>query len=342
MCNINIILTSDDFRQSYSYPLLSYLQSATSVSYDANQDSEGAYIRGAVIRSKDKINYLPFDEELKQEPCIITHQRIATAGKSIDYAQPFRQNGFIMVHNGHLNEYVEGTHSDTHILFNRFCSEVAKEKELSRESAIIKALKTLLDGVSGSYSIAVYDESTKLLYYLKNGSTWMFWYRTKAKDALIMSTTDGNKAFLSFFPMTFKESEPKDHAIYRISVTEKVMYSKIGELKEAKPIYATGATGYGTAGCLNPECAMCRANRAETHAQESQFTEAMNRLEAEEARLYYTRGEQKPPKDLTVITGLREEPCATCKQLTTNIIKELCALRMCTDCLEEIKTEVYA
>jgi len=222
MCNINIIMRKHlDYKENW---LLGFLQSVTACSYNSNSDGEGMYIRDIVIKNINKINYFNYRDRIKDSPLIITHQRMSTSGFSAEYTHPFYNKDFVLVHNGIMYEYAEGNKSDTFVFFSRLM-QTYKIMKGSREERLIGAIKLLLDNKSpGSYSIAIYDRKTELLYYFKNSSTSM--YAIRDNSLLYLTTNQGNIKFFDL-PTTVQQNI-KSYQIYRID--KKLQFKKVGRI----------------------------------------------------------------------------------------------------------------
>lgn len=221
MCNINILLRKQGQKQDLS-KALSLIEQTTGASFLSNSDGEGVYFSGTqkVLKSTTKIRYGNYQRDFKRSRVVMTHQRLSTSGFSKKYIHPFHNEEFAMVHNGVVSSYAKGKRSDTHNLFQKFLSEYAKrrnmEEQVSHEARIIKTIKTVFNGLEGSWSIALYDKATHQLYYWKNSSPSINFYSTK--EWLFISTADRDK----LLPADTKMIDVKDYTIYRVQSNGKV------------------------------------------------------------------------------------------------------------------------
>jgi len=202
MCNINILMKKKGIKRVENSKTPIFLKDVTEQSFERNRDGEGIYLNGIVEKSLKKINIMGYSEEILKSNLIITHQRLATSGYTQDFVHPFESEDFILVHNGIINDFLGDLGSDTSGFFNKL-NKIFKKNTGTREERITKSLKKLLDGLNGSYSIALFDKKEKFLYYFKNNRTNINFY--KSKNMLFITTFEGNSYFLREFKEDFKE-----------------------------------------------------------------------------------------------------------------------------------------
>lgn len=236
MCNLNIVIRRRENLKSSveDINLLSYLQSATALSYSNNSDGDGVYMdnegKDVLYKTLNKTNLNYFMCELCNSKFILTHQRTATHGLTAEYTQPFDNKNFVLMHNGVLSEFAFKEASDTHGFFMKFL-EAFKIQNGTREEKIIKAIKSLLNNSRGWYSIALYDKKTQKLYYFKDDFSKIFFYRSK--NYLILTTNEDNAKFLSLLEEDFnKLKKIKNYTIYKISCDNDINITALDRISE--------------------------------------------------------------------------------------------------------------
>jgi len=229
MCNLNIFINTDKTDLSF----LSFLDSATKNSYLGNPDGDGVYFsdENIIIKTSDRLNYLKFEDNIKNSKFILSHQRIATSGKTAKYLQPFDDKEFTLLHNGILSDYVGDGHSDTYNLFREFLRVFNSDKTTAREKKIIKAIKSVLDENTGSFSICLFDKITQNLYYFKNSRSSIYGFRSEDKKSLYLTTINDNEEFLKLYNSNYNPFQIRDNKIYRISARAKTNIKIVGEIK---------------------------------------------------------------------------------------------------------------
>ncbi len=244
MCNLNIIIKkrcSNDIskvKKSLEVAkIYSFLCGVTRNSFELNDEGDGIYLsnedkkdKGVLIKGKKKRNYDNMICSIRDSSFIITHQRIATSGKTAEYTQPFENVEFVLAHNGVMLEFVEENHSDTYVFFNKFVKEFKKSGRKTRSRKVVGAIKKLLDGKSGLFSIVIYDKKEKAMYYFKNSYARISFHRSTQKKFLYISTNDDNNIFLKIFPQKFEEFDIDARTIYKITVNDKIKIYPVGEI----------------------------------------------------------------------------------------------------------------
>lgn len=227
MCNLNILVrTAPEIERSN---IAAFLQSVTSHSFIHNNDGEGFYSNGKVVKGLSKINYFRYSNLLSDSQIIITHQRLSTSGFYARYTQPFTSAEFIIAHNGILYDFIKGEPSDTHNFFKTFLLRFEKDNFSSREQRIITIIRDILGNSEylTSFSIILLDKITNILYYFKNSNTNIHFF--KSKGILYITTNDENKHLLELLPnQVFKERKIADNTIYRI--TPKLKITPLAEI----------------------------------------------------------------------------------------------------------------
>lgn len=229
MCNINILIKKNKIKE-----ITPFLMCVSANSFATNSHGEGIFIPSSnrLIKSPGKINYYNYKDEIENSNLIITHQRWSTSGFEVKYNHPFVSENFVMVHNGIINQFLNGSGSDSSGFFVKLNEEFKKiTSHLSREDKILRVLKTLFNKDIGSYSIFIYDRINKNSYYFKNSYTHIyFWYND---NGLFITTSNSNDLFLDMIDKEkFKELEIQDRIIYRINPQGWV--EKVKELPERK------------------------------------------------------------------------------------------------------------
>lgn len=233
MCNINILLSKNKFKDENINNIICFMQSTTSASFLSNNHADGVYFNGTnnIYKSNYKLNFLNYIEDIKESDLIITHQRWATSGFNDESDQPFLKDGFVFVHNGVLSEYATKDKSDSLNLFHKIIDLYNKNKDkgLNNDDLMILSIKSCLEDVLGSYSIMIYDINNKIIYYFKNSSTNISFF--KGKDKLYITTKEDNHEFNNFLGQKIHKLKIKDNSIYKIYIENDIKIHKIGKIK---------------------------------------------------------------------------------------------------------------
>lgn len=213
MCNLNIMLTAKRFNETD----LSALNSATAVSFASNTDGCGVWFSdtGNNYKSADHIDIHSYKKQFLKSKCVVTHQRIATSGHSLENLQPFHTNQYVFVHNGilRMGQYNKGVDkSDSNHFFRAFLDKVKESEQPPTDEQMAKIIKEMLVDESGSYSIFIYDNASKTGWYVKNSSTVIGFYGYKQN--LYITTKTANKLFIQ---EKIKEIPIENYEIYKIT-----------------------------------------------------------------------------------------------------------------------------
>lgn len=240
MCNLNIFIKTEEENNKKDF--INFFTTATATSFITNPDGEGVYFSNSdnLIKSKNKIAIFNNLEDLRRSNFIISHQRLATHGKTYEFTQPFNSKNFIFVHNGILSDFVkDNDKSDSFNFFTDFLKEFSTNNYKTREHKILYALKKLLKKTYGSFSIGLFDKDKKILYYMKNYQTNINFFRGKNKDFLYITTKATNEDFLNFYDSNYKEFKIENNKIYRIYLNKKKVLIKPLIGIESKSYYYT-------------------------------------------------------------------------------------------------------
>lgn len=227
MCNINILI-----KKEQNAELLTAYMSACAYSYATNSDANGFYFSNGnkLIRHTEYINLLKREDAFNKSSVVIGHQRISTSGFNFKSTQPFKQNGFIFVHNGVLTEYdYKQDLSDSAQYFKRFLNHYKTERD------IIKAIQDVFNDASGSFSIFIYHISSHTGYYFKSSSTNIEFYLNP--HFLFITTSSKNAVF---FKQKLQPIKIENFKIYKI--TQDLQVIEDGILKSIT--YKTAWTFY--------------------------------------------------------------------------------------------------
>jgi len=236
MCNLNLFIKAHKKNHKKLKDIINLLNCTTTNSFINNNDGDGVYFeyKNLLVKSKNKINFIDYQEHIKKSNFILSHQRLATHGLTDKYIQPFKNKDFVLLHNGILSEYAKKDYSDTYGFFKEFNKEFLENTKKSRELNILEAIKKTLNGNSGSFSICIFDIKTKTIYYFKNGYTSINFYRNKNKKEVYITTAEANNKILNLYG-EFEEMQFYDYDIYKIRIKDKkVLYSIVDKLKQPK------------------------------------------------------------------------------------------------------------
>jgi glucosamine 6-phosphate synthetase-like amidotransferase/phosphosugar isomerase protein len=224
MCNINAI-----YRKNGTTSLTGFIQSISANSFVRNDHGEGAFFSSTneVIKTRNKIDYIPYKNDIENSKIVITHQRYSTSGFEVQYNHPFQSKEFVLVHNGVINQFLNGSGSDSSGFFNKFVAQFDSiHSHLSRQQKIIYVLKNLFRQDSGSYSILIYDKKSRCSYYFRNSPAINFY---KNNDYLFITTESENSTFLTMISdEKFVELVIEPGVIYNID--EKARVFKLARL----------------------------------------------------------------------------------------------------------------
>ena len=224
MCNLNFLIKTNSKNVEPQNDLLNAYNSACFNSFIYNNDNEGFYFdyKNSVITSEDKINLFENKCLFENSRFILGHQRFTTSGRGLDYAQPFKKNGFVFIHNGVVSDYAQNGHSDTYNLFNAFLKHYERyTKKFKNEIAIKKAIEKVLKNKYGSFSIGIFDIKNQNLYYFKNNGTDINAVISEDKKLFYLSTASTNIDFLRVYDFGFNEFEINDDTLYLIQITKR-------------------------------------------------------------------------------------------------------------------------
>lgn len=326
----NAVDTKEDLQN-----LMSFLTVVTSISYNTNSDGDGIYVDGIIAKSKEKINLLKFHKECYKSDIILTHQRYATSGKTVDMTQPFENSEFVLAHNGIINDFLGNEGSDTFGFFNQFTKKFNEFTTGTREEKIINVIKNLLENLTGgSYSIALVDKKTNYLYYFKDSYTTI--HAGKSKDFLFLTTKAENLEYLKLMTtQKFSKHGIKPYRIYRIKVDEKIKIEQIGKIHQKEKEYTYKVTNW------NNSTPITRVYNMPDYGRH--YTTDIRREEEDKSNMYISEIEKEmefeyngysiPTKADCVIVA-NPEKCAHCTNITHNMHPTTFA-RICNDCLEE-------
>ncbi|MCH7534156.1 MAG: hypothetical protein IH948_00120 [Bacteroidetes bacterium] len=232
MCHLNIIIKNrigEDIVKS----LPAFLMGVTRNSYEGNSDGDGIFLsnNNSLYKGKKKVNLYKYEDQIRESNFIITHQRIATSGKESKYIQPFQNKEFILIHNGVITEMEEDNHSDTYVFFKKFIKYFNTSTKTTRDQKIVDSIKETVDPLTtGSYSIAIYDKTTKNLYYFRNYYAAINLYMNP--NFYYITTSYDNDSFLNMFDLEFKEVELKEYVIYKINIRKRIRIRQIGKINK--------------------------------------------------------------------------------------------------------------
>ena len=237
MCHLNVLISKDKNRERLANIYNSFGNGVAS-SYADNPDGAGVYCDGKITKSFDFVDMIDFKSLFMKKKAIITHQRIATSGYSVDGLHPFESERFVLIHNGILSHSRYNSmknFSDTYA-FNEHLIKYFK-----KNNNIIKTIKRLTNGETGSYSVIIYDKKINKYYYFKSKYTDIKICNINS-STLYITTSDKNLAFFNKYPV--KEFKIKPYVLYEINPRD-VSIVEIAKLY--KPTYTYIPTKYYSA-----------------------------------------------------------------------------------------------
>ena len=249
MCNLNILVRTSNASDETIRKIPSFMMATSSNSFITNDDGDGVYVEGLLMKSDVKLDIFGIAEQIMKSRFVITHQRIATSGFSTEFTQPFGSEDFVLAHNGIISSFSTGGKSDTYIFFERFnkdfkrLSKKGKWRKKTRQERIVKVLQKLLNGVSGSYSIVLYDKVDGEMYYFRNLGAVINIFSNE--EVMYLTTNSDNEKFLPMFgDSDLYEHEASGYSIYRVCMDDLCLY-EIGEIKQPQKKNAWGGFNQG-------------------------------------------------------------------------------------------------
>ena len=224
MCNLNFLIKTNNKKADPQNDVLNAYNSACFNSFVENSDNEGFYFdhKNIIMTSDQKINLFENMTLFNNSNFVLGHERFSTSGFSLDYAQPFKKDNFVFIHNGVVGEYAKDGHSDTYNLFNNFLKHFTRYiKSMARPTAIKKSIEKILKNKYGSFSIGIFDIEKQTLFYFKNESTSIYAIKNKRDSMLYLTTKNQNIDFLEIGNSDFKPFEIKNNTLYSIKITSK-------------------------------------------------------------------------------------------------------------------------
>jgi len=258
MCNINTLFIKNKLKNTTQF-----MMAVSSHSFETNKDGEGIYISSTdtVHKSRDKINLFEFKNEIEKSNVLISHQRLSTSGFELEYNHPFENENFVMVHNGVINQFKNGTGSDTFGFWSKFNEEFNSiTSHLSRENKVKRVIKKLFKVDSGSYSILIHDRKTKNSFYFR-GTGYPPIHFFENDQCLFITTNEHNGTFLNMLTnKEFTELEINGRTIYKITKAfkvyeiaklpkEKINYSLLDYKSEQQQSQLSSFAGYTCVDC---------------------------------------------------------------------------------------------
>jgi hypothetical protein len=230
MCHINVLIKKAGSR--WKKGQIGAVVASSYTSYHANRHAEGIYYSGiagaGIKRSVNKLEMLDLIPKLVNSDIILLHERIATSGKTKENTQPFRSvnERWILAHNGIMDikpEALNSGYSDTRIFAEAFfkCADVKGVQDALKE-----AFNETVEG--GSWSIAIWDNLEKKLYYLKEDSTTINITSLKGGSYFI-TTSWGNTDFFDK-KLAYKVEKNRLYSIYPDD-KGKLVFWDCGEIK---------------------------------------------------------------------------------------------------------------
>lgn len=156
----------------------------------SNRDGFGLWTADNIYKWETKRipSLLAVHKTLARQPFIITHQRLATSGKSKDMMHPYRfyfkdaaKNTYALtgIHNGIMTlpfEYDEKQFSDSYMFFRVLSTELSKvDLTRSISEKLAEILKRILPTITGSYSILM-SVGDQMFYFRKNRAITCYVY----------------------------------------------------------------------------------------------------------------------------------------------------------------------
>jgi hypothetical protein len=230
MCHLNVLIkkSGDKWKKGQ----LGAIVASSYTSYNANHHAEGIYYSGiaeaGINRSVNKIEMIKLIPKLEKSDIILLHERIATSGKTKENTQPFISinKRWVIAHNGIIDikaEAINPRYSDTRIFAEAFFKRADTAGVME---ALKEAFKEIVEG--GSWSIAVWDNLERKLYYLKEDSTTIHISKLKG-GSFFITTSWGNTDFFNK-KLTYKVEKNRLYAFYPDDKGELVFWD-CGEIK---------------------------------------------------------------------------------------------------------------
>lgn len=181
MCNINVFLTTlGDLS-----PLRDVINTTTALSFARNSDGEGYFSLGKnpnLVKNREKVIFN--ETNLRGNTFLAVHERLSTSGFNDLMIHPHIKERFVLLHNGVFHGIGNKEKSDTAVYLEKINEEFIKTGDL------IKALNKVHEDISGYFSVVLWDKVEQKVYYFKNGTAQMYFFRNE--NFLFMSTVKEN------------------------------------------------------------------------------------------------------------------------------------------------------
>jgi glucosamine 6-phosphate synthetase-like amidotransferase/phosphosugar isomerase protein len=229
MCHINVIINK---KQKVTSKIVDVINTMTYASYKTNKDGDGA-----VLFNKDKTSYVKNTKKnlyIGKFNAIVSHQRFATGGtKDVLNAHPHIGKRFLLIHNGVMSSLGDRALCDT----GHFLKEL--EEKIGDKKDIYEPLKEYLATISGTFSMFLWDNKYKKLYYFKEYSTNMV--LVENDEWLVMSTSKENVEYANWvLGINDIPEDVKHEIIWEVSFDG--TFTEIGTFKKKE--YVSSYYGY--------------------------------------------------------------------------------------------------
>lgn len=161
------------------------------------------------------------------------HVRFATCEIKEEYTHPFTFDNFIGVHNGCVTVNDIKTGSDSLNFFTEL------DKHTKNDNTLFESIKKTVANTSGSYSVLLYAQNEKKLYYFRNTPSFDFMY--VKKENIVYGATDIDRLhcldykLLGFFESAL-ESRPLQDTVYCIDLNNG-RFNRAGYIEEKQITY---------------------------------------------------------------------------------------------------------
>jgi glucosamine 6-phosphate synthetase-like amidotransferase/phosphosugar isomerase protein len=222
MCNINYLWK----KKGITKKELSILEVISFNSWLDNNDGEGYLTsKGQVNKSLTKIHPI-MQKDLLENCWTIWHERYTThGGNVIENTQPLETEKIVFIHNGVMQIKGDSNKSDSRLV-------AEKITELMKTKSFVNAFIEVMNNVSGSKSIFVFEKQTKKLYYYKNYSSTF--KMIKGETFCFGSTNYQNIEYLQLINKNEKIEEVKieDGVLYEVRGKSFIPISKSEEKRK--------------------------------------------------------------------------------------------------------------
>ena len=213
-----------------------------------NSDAFGLFNDSIIFKKSGIVNLKKFNLDLLKDcSFIVGHNRFKTNGdeKKNFNNHPFTLNDFVMVHNGIIQNYeeikkefkIDGFKIETDSFYILYLIDYYYNlsKKNNKHKKTIDAIKKTTKKLEGSFSIFLFNNDTKKLYYFKNDRTNFSFIKINnvligTTNSLKLDYTYLNDSYFKLYKSNRTNIKIKDNCVYYID--ELANLNNCGQFKD--------------------------------------------------------------------------------------------------------------